>query len=63
MEEDETMKKSEQQAIMQPVTAACNWSDAFDVVVIGGVAAGIGVTASLLKRRSSPEIVDSADDS
>lgn len=41
---------------MQPVTSACNWSDAFDVVVVGGGAAGIGVTASLLRRRSSLRI-------
>ncbi|MEP6605358.1 MAG: FAD/NAD(P)-binding protein [Nitrosospira sp.] len=50
------MSKSEQHAIMQPVTSACNWSNAFDIVVIGGGAAGIGVTASLLKRRSSLRI-------
>ena len=31
-----------------PIDAACNWSGDFDVVVIGGGAAGIGVTASLL---------------
>ena len=41
---------------MQPVTSACNWGDAFDVVVVGGGAAGIGVTASLLRRRSSLRI-------
>ena len=53
------MKKSEQQAIMQP-----SLQHATGVMPsMGGVAAGIGVTASLLKRRSSPEIVDSADDS
>lgn len=56
MEEDEMVSKSEQQAITQPVTSACNWSDAFDVVVVGGGAAGIGVTASLLRRRSSLRI-------
>lgn len=50
------MSKSEQQAITQPVSSACNWSDAFDVVVVGGGAAGIGVTASLLRRRSSLRI-------
>ena len=33
------------------VVAACNWDNAFDVVVVGGGSAGIGVTASLLKRR------------
>lgn len=37
-------------------TSACNWTDAFDVVVIGGGAAGIGVTASLLKRRQDLRI-------
>lgn len=36
--------------------AACNWSDAFDVVIIGGGAAGIGVTASLLRRCPSLRI-------
>ncbi|MBY0485504.1 bifunctional protein tyrosine phosphatase family protein/NAD(P)/FAD-dependent oxidoreductase [Nitrosomonas sp.] len=35
----------------ESVVAACNWDNAFDVVVIGGGSAGIGVTASLLKRR------------
>ena len=40
----------------QEVTGACNWSDAFDVVVVGGGAAGIGITASLLKRRKSLRI-------
>lgn len=39
-----------------PVTAACNWSNAFDIVVIGGGAAGIGVTASLLHRRPTLRI-------
>ena len=32
-------------------TAACNWTEAFDVVVVGGGSAGIGISASLLKRR------------
>ena len=40
----------------QPVSDACNWSNNFDVVVVGGGSAGIGVTASLLKRRSSLRI-------
>ncbi|MEK6735126.1 MAG: sulfur transferase domain-containing protein [Pseudomonadota bacterium] len=40
----------------QDTVDACNWGNAFDVVVIGGGSAGIGVTASLLKRRSSLRI-------
>ena len=40
----------------QPVSDACNWGNAFDVVIVGGGSAGIGVTASLLKRRSSLRI-------
>ena len=39
-----------------PIDAACNWSGDFDVVVIGGGAAGIGVTASLLRRQPSLRI-------
>ena len=39
-----------------PVSDACNWSNAFDVVVIGGGSAGIGITASLLKRRPALRI-------
>ncbi|TXI20635.1 MAG: TIGR01244 family phosphatase [Nitrosomonas sp.] len=39
-----------------PTVAACNWGNAFDVVVIGGGAAGIGVAASLLHRRSALRI-------
>lgn len=38
------------------VAAACNWGNAFDIVVIGGGAAGIGVTASLLHRRPTLRI-------
>ncbi|MCC6917474.1 bifunctional protein tyrosine phosphatase family protein/NAD(P)/FAD-dependent oxidoreductase [Nitrosomonas sp.] len=38
------------------VTPACNWGNAFDVVVVGGGSAGLGVTASLLRRRSSLRI-------
>lgn len=38
------------------VAAACNWGNAFDIVVIGGGAAGIGVTASLLHRRPALRI-------
>ncbi|SDW08319.1 sulfide:quinone oxidoreductase [Nitrosomonas eutropha] len=36
--------------------AACNWDNVFDVVVVGGGSAGLGVTASLLRRRSSLRI-------
>lgn len=36
--------------------AVCNWGNAFDIVVIGGGAAGIGVTASLLHRHSALRI-------
>ncbi len=37
-------------------TAACNWDNAFDVVVVGGGSGGLGVTASLLRRRPSLRI-------
>ncbi|MDH5480006.1 MAG: bifunctional protein tyrosine phosphatase family protein/NAD(P)/FAD-dependent oxidoreductase [Nitrosomonas sp.] len=40
----------------QSVVAACNWDNVFDVVVVGGGSAGIGVTASLLKRRPTLRI-------
>jgi sulfide:quinone oxidoreductase len=40
----------------QDVTGACNWTDAFDVVVIGGGASGVAITASLLKRRKALRI-------
>ncbi|HEY6043511.1 MAG TPA: lycopene cyclase family protein, partial [Nitrosospira sp.] len=50
------MKANVQQSFEQPVDSACNWSDTFDIVVIGGGAAGIGVTASLLRRRPSLRI-------
>ncbi|SDY50506.1 beta-lactamase hydrolase domain-containing protein [Nitrosomonas sp. Nm33] len=39
-----------------PLIPACNWGNAFDIVVIGGGAAGIGVTASLLHRQPSLRI-------
>lgn len=42
--------------VQDSVVAACNWGDAFDVVVVGGGSAGIGVTASLLKRRPTLRI-------
>lgn len=45
------MTKQELADEHQRVVDACNWGNAFDVVVIGGGSAGIGVTASLLKRR------------
>lgn len=35
------------------VIPACHWDNAFDIVVVGGGSAGIGITASLLKRRPS----------
>ncbi len=40
----------------ESVVAACHWDNAFDVVVIGGGSAGIGVAASLLKRRATLRI-------
>ncbi|MCB1985610.1 MAG: TIGR01244 family phosphatase [Burkholderiales bacterium] len=40
----------------QATVDACNWGNAFDVVVVGGGSAGIGITASLLKRRKSLRI-------
>lgn len=39
-----------------PVIPACHWDNSFDIVVVGGGSAGIGITASLLKRRSSLRI-------
>jgi sulfide:quinone oxidoreductase len=50
------MSKGLQQAIRELITSACDWNGIFDVVVIGGGAAGIGVTASLLRRRPSLRI-------
>lgn len=50
------LAKQETLVEQQPVSDACNWSNAFDVVVIGGGSAGVGVTASLLKRRASLRI-------
>ena len=39
-----------------PIDAACSWGGDFDVVVIGGGTAGIGITASLLRRQPSLRI-------
>jgi hypothetical protein len=39
-----------------PIDAACSWDEDFDIVVIGGGTAGIGITASLLRRQSSLRI-------
>ncbi|MEO6430929.1 MAG: FAD/NAD(P)-binding oxidoreductase, partial [Nitrosospira sp.] len=39
-----------------PIDAACNWGGDFDVVVIGGGTAGIGITASLFRRQPSLRI-------
>jgi sulfide:quinone oxidoreductase len=39
-----------------PIDAACSWGGDFDVVVTGGGAAGIGITASLLRRQPSLRI-------
>lgn len=39
-----------------PIDAACSWGGDFDIVVIGGGTAGIGITASLLRRQPSLRI-------
>lgn len=44
------------QAGEKQTLAACNWDNAFDIVVVGGGSAGIGVTASLLRRQPSLRI-------
>src|SRR5688500_6610058 len=54
--EDATRSESTQQAIRPPHTAVRNSDNFFDVLVIGGGSAGIGVTASLLRRRPSLRI-------
>lgn len=48
--------KVKQMESNQNATEAYNWKEVFDVVVVGGGSAGIGVTASLLKRRKSLRI-------
>src|SRR5690606_13856197 len=40
----------------ETVSPACDWGNAFDIVIVGGGSAGMGVTASLLRRRSSLRI-------
>ncbi|MCB1948917.1 bifunctional protein tyrosine phosphatase family protein/NAD(P)/FAD-dependent oxidoreductase [Nitrosomonas sp.] len=52
------MSKPEDEAarLHRATVDACNWGNAFDVVVVGGGSAGIGVTASLLKRRPALRI-------
>lgn len=41
---------------LSPTSAACNWGDVFDIVIVGGGSAGIGVAASLLRRRAALRI-------
>jgi sulfide:quinone oxidoreductase len=57
-------EQSLHQQTLQDVSSACNWTDAFDVVVVGGGASGVAITASLLKRRKSLRIavIDPKDD-
>lgn len=50
------MSKSLGQAITHPNAAMRSPDNFFDVLVIGGGSAGIGVTASLLRRRPSLKI-------
>jgi sulfide:quinone oxidoreductase len=56
MNKDMRQTQQTQGMTADPVTLACNWSNTFDVVVVGGGSAGIGVTASLLRRCSSLRI-------
>jgi sulfide:quinone oxidoreductase len=50
------MSKSSEQAITRRNTGIRNSGNSFDVLVIGGGSAGIGVTASLLRRQPSLRI-------
>ncbi|PTN11189.1 bifunctional protein tyrosine phosphatase family protein/NAD(P)/FAD-dependent oxidoreductase [Nitrosomonas aestuarii] len=51
-----TQPSANAEEIHHSTVDACNWGNAFDVVVVGGGSAGIGVTASLLKRRPALRI-------
>ena len=50
------MSESLQQAVPKPGSTVHNADNYFDVLVIGGGSAGIGITASLLRRRPSLRI-------
>jgi sulfide:quinone oxidoreductase len=50
------MSEASQRPTSHPVSSTGHRNDIFDVVVIGGGSAGIGVTASLLRRQSSLRI-------
>ncbi|PTQ79904.1 regulatory ArsR family protein [Nitrosospira multiformis] len=56
MNKDMPQTQQTQGMTADPVTLARHWSNTFDVVVVGGGSAGIGVTASLLRRCSSLRI-------
>ncbi|HNP25802.1 MAG TPA: TIGR01244 family sulfur transferase, partial [Nitrosomonas sp.] len=51
-----TQPAADTEEIHHKTVDACNWGNAFDVVVVGGGSAGIGVTASILKRRPALRI-------